>query len=81
MYVGRYYFKKKAYQSATARLDQLLKEYPGSSAEKDALYYKGLSHMELGEKTKARATFEALIAKYPSMTGDAKPLLEKLGTP
>lgn len=81
LYVGRFYFKKKAYQSAATRFDQLLKEYPGSSAEKDALYYDGLSYRELGEKTKARAAFEALAAKYPSMTGEVRNLLEKLGTP
>lgn len=81
LYVGRFYFNKKAYQSAAGRFEQLLQEYPGSSAEKDALYYNGLAYMELGVKPKARTVFEILITKYPSMTGDVKPLLEKLGTP
>ena len=81
LYVGQFYYKKKAYQSAVVRLEQLLKEYPGTSAEKDALYYNGLSQLELGEKAKARSSFETLVAKYPSMSGDVKPLLEKLSAP
>ena len=48
--MGRFYHKKKAYQSAVDRLEKLLQDYPGSSAEKEALYYAGLSHMELGQK-------------------------------
>ena len=81
LYVGRFYHKKKAYQSAVARLEKLLLEYPGSSAEKDALYYSGLSHLELGEKPQARAAFEMLLKKYPSTAGDVKSLMDQLGTP
>ncbi len=81
LYVGRFYHRKKAYQSALIRLEKLLQDYPGSSAEKEALYYKGHSHMELGQKIQARTTFETLAQKYPSMTRDVRPLLEKLATP
>lgn len=81
LYVGRFYHKKKAYQSAVSRLDKLLRDYPGSSAEKEALYYSGLSHLELGEKAEARTLFEKLVTKYPSMAGEVNPLMDKLGTP
>ena len=80
LYVGRFYHKKKAYHSAVIRLEKLLQDFPGSSAEKEALYYAGLSHMELGQKKQARATLEMLATKYPSMTGEVNQLLQKLGS-
>ena len=81
LYVGRFYYKKGSYQSAVGRLDKLLKDYPGSPAEKDALYYSGRSHMELGEKAQALGAFEALAAKYPSMADDAKSYIARLKKP
>jgi outer membrane protein assembly factor BamD len=81
LYVGRFYYRKKAYQSAVSRLETLLREYPGSSAEKDALYYTGLALLELGEKVRARVALETLMSKYPSMTGEVKPLIDSIQTP
>lgn len=80
LYVGRFYHRKKAYPAAIGRLEKLLRDFPGSSAEKDALYYSGLSHLELGEMAQARAAFETLITKYPSMAGTVRPLIDKSGT-
>ena len=80
LYVGRFYHRKKAYHSAVDRLEKLLQDYPGSSAEKEALYYAGLSHIELGQKKEARAVLEVLAAKYPSMASEVKDLLSKLGS-
>jgi outer membrane protein assembly factor BamD len=78
LYVGRFYHKKGAYRAAIGRLDKLLLTYPGSSAEKDALYYDGLSYLELNERDRARAAFETLIKKYPSMKGNIASLTDKL---
>lgn len=78
LYVGRFYHKKSAYKAAVGRLDDLLRTYPGSSAEKDALYYDGLSYLELKERDRARAVFETLIKKYPSMKGSVASLADKL---
>jgi outer membrane protein assembly factor BamD len=78
LYVGRFYHKKGAYKAATGRLDNLIRTYPGSSAEKDALYYDGLSYLELNERDRARAAFETLIKKYPSMKGSVASLTDKL---
>jgi outer membrane protein assembly factor BamD len=80
LYVGRFYHKKKAYRSAVDRFEKLLQDFPGSSAEKEALYYTGLSHMELGEKEQARSALERLAAKYPSTAGEVSQLLQKLGS-
>jgi outer membrane protein assembly factor BamD len=78
LYIGRFYHKKGAYKAAVGRLDDLLRTYPGSAAEKDALYYDGLSYLELNERDRARAVFETLIKKYPSMKGSVASLTEKL---
>jgi outer membrane protein assembly factor BamD len=80
LYVGRFYHKKGSYLAAAGRLEKLLKDYPGSTAEKDALYYAGLSYQELGEKAKAISDFETLAAKYPAMAKEAHSLITKLKT-
>jgi outer membrane protein assembly factor BamD len=81
LYVGKFYHKKQAYVAAVGRFDALLRDYPGSSAEKEALYYNGLSLVALGEKERARAILQTLSTKYPSMAGEAASLLEKLSKP
>jgi outer membrane protein assembly factor BamD len=78
LYVGRFYHKKGSYLAAVGRLEKLLKDYPGSAAEKDALYYAGLSYEELGEKAKAISDFESLAAKYPDMAKKAHSHIAKL---
>ncbi len=81
LYVAHFYYKTDEYKAAVGRCEKLLKDYPGSPAEKDALYYAGLSYMELGERDQARSKFEALAQKYPAMKGTALALLRKLPTP
>ena len=81
LYVARFYYKKEAYQAAVGRCEKLLRDYPGSSAEKDALYYAGLAYRELGEKGQARAAFETLSRKYPAMKETALALIHKLEKP
>ena len=78
LYVGRFYHKKGAYQAAVGRLEKLLKDYPGSASEPEALYYTGLSYQERGDRAKAISTFETLAAKYPAMAKEAKSLIAKL---
>ncbi len=81
LYVGKFYYKKGSYQAALGRMEKLLKDYPGSTAEKDALYYTGLSHQERGDKAKAISAFETLAAKYPAMAKEAGKLIAKLKEP
>ncbi|MGC1454664.1 MAG: outer membrane protein assembly factor BamD [Nitrospirota bacterium] len=78
LYVAHFYYKKGSYKAAAGRCENLLKEYPGSSSEKDALYYAGLSYKELGEKDLARARFETLSQKYPAMKTTALSHIQKL---
>jgi outer membrane protein assembly factor BamD len=81
LYVGRFYYKKGAYTSAVARFEKLLQDYPGSPAEKDALYYLGLSYRKLGQEDQARSRLEALVQKYPAMKTVARSHINELQTP
>ncbi len=78
LYVARFYYKKESYKSAIGRCEKVLRDYAGSSAEKDALYYAGLSYQELGEKDRARAMFEELAEKYPAMKKTSFAHIQKL---
>jgi outer membrane protein assembly factor BamD len=81
LYVAHFYYKKGSYKAAAGRCEKLLKDYPGSRSEKDALYYAGLSYRELGEKDLARTRFETLAQKYPAMKKTALSNIEKLHLP
>src|SRR3990172_9495949 len=81
LYVERFYYKKGSYKASIGRAEKLLKEFPESLTGKDALYYAGLSYMELGESAQALKTFETLVQKYPSMHDTVGPSLKKLKKP
>ena len=80
LYVGRFYFKKGSFNAAILRFNNILKIYPGSANEPDALYYIGLSYKKMGQKDKAEIALNSLIEKYPSIeiTGKAKDLLASI---
>jgi outer membrane protein assembly factor BamD len=77
-YVAMFYYKKNDYKAAAGRCEVLLKNYPGSSVESDALYTAGLSYTELGERDKARSKFETLAKQYPDMKSNALHHLKSL---
>ena len=81
LYVGKFYHKKGSYAAAIGRLEKLLKDYPGTAAEPDALYYAGLSYMERGDRDLARKTFETFIERFPDRAGQVKSLLAKVKSP
>ena len=81
LYVGKFYHKKGSYQAAIGRFEKLLKDFPGSAVEPDALYYAGLSYMERGERELALKTFDALVARFPDRAAAIAPLLIELKSP
>jgi len=78
LYVGRFYFRKEAFKAAIGRFSKLVKEFPGTPAEKEALYYLGRSYAERGDRDQAVSTFETLAAKYPTMAADARSEITKI---
>ncbi len=66
LYVGKFYFKKGSYVSASNRFNDLLERYPDSKKEAEAYYYLGRSYRKMGEKDKALSSLNTLIEKFPS---------------
>jgi outer membrane protein assembly factor BamD len=81
LYVARFYLRKEAYRAAIGRLEGLLRNYPGSSVEKDALYDLGVAYAERGYRDEARQTFETLALKYPAKADEARSEIAKLSPP
>ncbi len=77
-YVGDFYFKKEAYQAAAQRFDGMLREYPDSKKESEALYYLGLSYKNMGDKEKAIVALSALIDRFPAtrLSAEAEGLID-----
>lgn len=75
LYVGTFYFNRGAYGAAIPRFETILKEYPGSEYDDQALYYLGESLWELEQREAARAALERLIAQFPD--SDMAPLAAK----
>lgn len=65
LYIGKFYFNQGSYGAAIKRFETVLKEYPGSEYDDQALYYLGESLWELEQKTAAKTTFERLISQFP----------------
>jgi outer membrane protein assembly factor BamD len=65
-YVGKFYFKKNSYRAAAGRFAGLLKDYPDSKRELEALYLLGLSYKNTGQKDKSREVLTTLVEKFPA---------------
>ncbi|NOZ68923.1 MAG: tetratricopeptide repeat protein [Deferribacteres bacterium] len=66
-YVGNFYFRKGSYRAAAQRFEGLIRNYPGSKKEPDALYYLGLSYEKMGRQEDALNVLTSLIEKFPTM--------------
>ena len=66
-YVGKFYMKKGSYRSAALRFDGLVRDYPGSGKEPEALFYLARAYESVGEKEKAVKALDRLIEKFPNM--------------
>lgn len=82
-YVGNFYFKKESYEAAAQRFDSMLREFPDSRKESEALYYLGLSYKNMGEKEKAIVALNELIDQFPGtrLSTEAKGLIESYNNP
>lgn len=56
----------------------MLREYPDSKNESEALYYLGLSYRNIGDKEKAIDALSALIDRFPAtkLSIEAKSLID-----
>ncbi|MBI5675688.1 MAG: outer membrane protein assembly factor BamD [Nitrospirae bacterium] len=80
LYVGKFYLQKGSYTAAVERFINLLKLYPDSSTESEALYSLGLAYKETGDKEKAIDALTTLNEKFPTikLSQQARELLVSL---
>lgn len=79
VYVGAYYLKKKFYQPAIKRLENVLSTFPEYYYRDEAFYYLGRAYYKTGQKDKARKTFQLLIDQFPGsdFTDKARTFIEE----
>ncbi len=66
LYVGTFYFKRRAYPAAIARLNVALAQGGEGTITEASLYYLGLSHNKSGDQDRANPIFLRLLKEYPS---------------
>jgi outer membrane protein assembly factor BamD len=64
-YVGRFYYKQRAYPAAIARFAGLLRVYPEVSFADEVLFLMGDAHARSGDPQKASDVFDELVKRYP----------------
>jgi outer membrane protein assembly factor BamD len=81
-YAFEFYKKREKWQGAAFRLERLMKDFPGSAREPEALWQLADMYVKLSERFKAQKTLQMLIVKYPanSQRGNAEKLLVDLRT-
>jgi outer membrane protein assembly factor BamD len=81
LYVAEFYFDRGHPRSAAGRLNTLLRSYPGSGLEAQALQLLGESYLQIGDPRSARRAFEELLSRYPNdeLASDARDALAGLG--
>lgn len=82
LYVAGFYFDRDHPKAAAGRLRTLLRSYPGSEVEAEALYLLGESYLELRDPKRARRAFLQLVERYPGgeFADDARERLAELGS-
>ncbi len=77
LYVGRYYYRKKNYEAASRRFQQLLANFPGTANEDEILLLLGSCYLELDQEARAGEVLNRLVNEYPQSASskEAKRLL------
>jgi outer membrane protein assembly factor BamD len=65
MYVAKFYFDRSLPRAAAGRLNTLLRSYPGSKLDGEALYLLGRCYLDMKDDRGARRAFKELLARYP----------------
>ena len=79
-YVAEFYASRKHWAGAAGRLETLVKDYPGSRREPEALLQLAEAYLKLDEKFRAQQALQQLIVKHPQdpRRGQAEKLLASL---
>lgn len=81
-YAFEFYKKREKWQGAAFRLEKLMKDYPDTTREPEALFQLADMYVKLSERFKAQKALQTIIVKYPASAqrGDAEKLLADLRT-
>jgi outer membrane protein assembly factor BamD len=66
LYVARFYLDREYPRAAAGRLNTLLRSYPGSGYDAEALYMLGESYQMMRDLKGAHQAFERLITRFPN---------------
>jgi len=79
-YVADFYWRRERWAGVTGRLESLVKQYPGSKHEGEALWRLGLAWSKLDESFRARQALQKLVAQHPQdpRRPEAEALLARL---
>jgi outer membrane protein assembly factor BamD len=82
-YAARFYRDRGKWQGAAFRLERILKDFPGSEKEPDALYQLAEMYVKLDERFRAQQALQQLVVRYPEskLKAPAEKLLASLRTP
>jgi outer membrane protein assembly factor BamD len=64
-YVAEYYMKRQRWAGAVGRLEGLLRSYPGSKREPEAMLMLARAFLGMNEGFRAQQALQRLLAKYP----------------
>ena len=80
-YVGEIYYTRKDYENALQAFDAVLERFSDNNKTLDAMYMKGRTLFQMGEKTKAAAEFRVVYGRAPrsEMGAKAKAQLASMG--
>jgi TolA-binding protein len=65
-YIGWIQYTQKDYDSARDSFDAVLQQFPKSDVTLEAMYMKGLSLVQLNQRTEARAEFQRVVDQSPA---------------
>ena len=79
-YAFEFYKTREKWQGAAFRLEKLMKDYPDTSREPEALWQLADMYVKLSERFKAQKALQTIIVKYPASAqrGNAEKLLADL---
>ena len=81
-YAFEFYKKRERWQGAAFRLERLMKDYPGSTREPEALWQLADMYLKLSERYRAQQALQQLVVKFPDsqQRAGAEKLLAELRT-
>ncbi len=79
-YVAGFYRKRERWPGVAARLERLVKEYPGTAREPEALLALAEAYLKMNERFRAQQALQQLVVRYPKdpRRAEAEKLLASL---